>query len=155
HLAHGSADSGRATGHQNPRWIARTPTDRHPRYPLDVAQKSILNSVDFPIEWGHILRFARAIGDLDPAYLDPTTSVAPPTFVVASAHFDDADAWRDTAAEDIADVLHAEQHFEYRRQLRPGDVLTSVDRAGRTWQKTGRRSGPLEFREQITEFFDQ
>lgn len=51
--------------------------------------------------------------------------------------------------------LHAEQHFEYHRPLRPGDVLSAVRRAGATWEKTGRRSGRMHFWEQITEYFDQ
>jgi hypothetical protein len=43
----------------------------------------------FPIEAGHILMFARAIGDPNPIYKDPEQTVAPPTFVQASAQFDE------------------------------------------------------------------
>jgi acyl dehydratase len=50
----------------------------------------------FPVEAGHVLMFARSIGDPNPVYGDPdhaaTTEVggliAPPTFVQASAQFD-------------------------------------------------------------------
>jgi len=50
----------------------------------------------FPVEAGHIMMFARAIGDPNPIYYDDahaaTTEVggiaAPPTFVQASAQFD-------------------------------------------------------------------
>ncbi|MDA8342464.1 MAG: MaoC family dehydratase, partial [Actinomycetota bacterium] len=50
----------------------------------------------FPVESGHVMMFARAIGDPNPIYVDPdyaaTTEVghviAPPTFVQASAQFD-------------------------------------------------------------------
>jgi len=50
----------------------------------------------FPVEAGHIMMFARAIGDPNPVYYDEahaaTTEVggiaAPPTFVQASAQFD-------------------------------------------------------------------
>ena len=50
----------------------------------------------FPVEAGHILTFARAIGDDNPVYRDEEAAVAaglggiiaPPTFVVAGAHFD-------------------------------------------------------------------
>ena len=46
----------------------------------------------FPIEAGHIMMFARAIGDANPSYYDDgsgsTSVVAPPTFVQASAQFD-------------------------------------------------------------------
>ena len=52
----------------------------------------------FPIEAGHIMMFARSIGDPNPIYSDSdyaaTTSVgsviAPPTFVQASAQYDDS-----------------------------------------------------------------
>jgi hypothetical protein len=46
----------------------------------------------FPIEAGHIMLFARAIGEDDPAYYGAITGAesvpAPPTFVQASAQFD-------------------------------------------------------------------
>lgn len=49
----------------------------------------------FPIEFGHVMMFARSIGDPNPIYSDPdhaaTTEaggvIAPPTFVQASAQF--------------------------------------------------------------------
>jgi len=47
----------------------------------------------FPVEAGHILCFARAIGDPNPAYYGALTGTepvpAPPTFVQASAQYDD------------------------------------------------------------------
>lgn len=54
-------------------------------------------SVDrFPIEEGHVLMFARSIGDANPLYCDREAAarsefgaiIAPPTFVQASAQFD-------------------------------------------------------------------
>ena len=46
----------------------------------------------FPIEAGHIMLFARAIGEDDPAYYGAISGAdsvpAPPTFVQASAQFD-------------------------------------------------------------------
>src|SRR5207245_7667642 len=50
----------------------------------------------FPVEASHILMFARAIGDPNPAYRDPDSPearatggiVAPPTFAMASWQFD-------------------------------------------------------------------
>ncbi len=51
--------------------------------------------------------------------------------------------------------LHAEQHFEYHRHLRPGDVLTGETRRGRSWEKEGRRAGKLVFSESVTEYRDQ
>ena len=51
----------------------------------------------FPIEAGHVVMFARSIGDPNPIYADAEYAaasevgaiVAPPTFVQASAQFDD------------------------------------------------------------------
>jgi N-terminal half of MaoC dehydratase len=50
----------------------------------------------FPIEYGHVMMFARSIGDTNPIYSDPDHAagtevgglIAPPTFVQASAQFD-------------------------------------------------------------------
>jgi hypothetical protein len=50
----------------------------------------------FPIEAGHIMMFARSVGDANPAYYDEQAAiaaglpgvVAPPTFVQASAQYD-------------------------------------------------------------------
>ncbi len=50
----------------------------------------------FPIEAGHIMSFARAVGDFNPVYHDPLSDeakavggvIAPPTFVQASAQYD-------------------------------------------------------------------
>jgi acyl dehydratase len=47
-----------------------------------------MTASQFPIEAGHIMMFARAIGDHNPIYYDAATAVAPPTFVQASAQFD-------------------------------------------------------------------
>ena len=51
--------------------------------------------------------------------------------------------------------LHAEQHFEYHRHLKPGDVLTVETKPGATWEKESRRAGKLVFSERITEYRDQ
>jgi acyl-CoA thioesterase FadM len=50
--------------------------------------------------------------------------------------------------------LHAEQHFEYFRPLRPGDVLTVEYRDGESWEKESKRAGKLTFRERIAEYRD-
>ena len=52
--------------------------------------------IEFPIERGHIMMFARSVGDPNPIYSDPQYAklsdighvIAPPTFVQASAQFD-------------------------------------------------------------------
>ncbi len=112
--------------------------------------------------------FARAIGDTNPD-LEHT---APPTFLIASAHADPDYPLRPTPGEkwygsgreatgygpdDVdpaAGVLYAEQHFDYTRPVRVGDVLTATVRPGRTWEKVGRRGGRLAFFEELTDFRD-
>jgi acyl dehydratase len=170
----------------------------------------------FPIEAGHVLMFARSIGDPNPIYSDAGHAaasevggiIAPPTFVQASAQFDPDYGLRPkigrpwfgsgktpsglqrprgeepAAAEGGASEggsestradsgsgggggrrggggggggtgLHAEQHYEYHRPLRVGDVLTATSTPGRHWEKQGRRAGTLVFGETITEYRDQ
>jgi hypothetical protein len=141
----------------------------------------------FPVEAGHILMFARAVGDDNPVYADASYAagteaggiIAPPTFMQASAQFDPdyflrpqvGKPWfgsgkKSTGLKPRADggdsgggenkaILHAEQHFEYHRHPQAGDVLTVSVRAGKRWEKEGKRSGKLLFSETITEYRDQ
>jgi len=134
----------------------------------------------FPVEAGHILLFARSIGDENPAYTDEEAAkkteaggiIAPPTFVQASAQFDPdyflrpkiGQPWFGSGKNPTGAVrsgggggggLHAEQHYEYHRPLRAGDVLTATTKPGKTWEKEGRRSGKLVFSESVTEYRDQ
>ena len=139
----------------------------------------------FPIEASHIKMFAHAIGDGNPMYLDADYAarskqgaiIAPPTVLKANHHFDPESnrrpkldkAWRGSGkyatnqlqkdGEDRStpepETLHAEQHFEYHRHVRVGDVLTPKSRAGKSWEKQGKRSGKLIFSERITEHRDQ
>ena len=51
--------------------------------------------------------------------------------------------------------LHAEQHYEYHRPMRPGDVLAVEIRFGEVWEKESKRAGKLTFRERIVEYRDQ
>jgi hypothetical protein len=137
----------------------------------------------FPVEAGHVMMFARSVGDANPAYHDEayarTTEVgaipAPPTFVQASAQFDPdyvlrpkvGEPWFGSGREPTGvkkdgsggggngGTLHAEQHFEYHRTPRVGDVLTATVLPGETWEKEGRRAGKLIFSETIVEYRDQ
>jgi acyl dehydratase len=140
----------------------------------------------FPVEAGHVMMFARSIGDPNSVYYDADAAAeltggpipAPPTFVQASAQFNPdyplrpviGAPWigsgreptgivRDASASAGPDGasgggtgLHAEQHFEYHRPLRVGDVLRSETRPGRHWEKQGKRAGKLLFSEMITEY---
>jgi acyl dehydratase len=130
----------------------------------------------FPVEATHILMFARAIGDPNPAYSDPASAeaeavggvVAPPTFAMAGSQFDPdnplrpklGEPWFGSGREPTGEVreggglLHAEQSFEYHQPLRPGMELTGSQRAGKSWEKESRRAGILRFAETITEYRD-
>jgi hypothetical protein len=143
-----------------------------------------MSAKTFPVEASHILMFARSVGDDNPVYSDPEHAagteaggiIAPPTFAQASAQFDPdyvlrpkpGKPWfgsgknpsgvpRETAGGGGGNSggLHAEQHFEYHRHLKPGDVLTATHLPGKTWEKEGRRSGKLVFSENVTEYRDQ
>lgn len=139
----------------------------------------------FPVEASHILMFARSVGDDNAVYADADYAaktearsiIAPPTFAQASAQFDPdyvlrpkpGKPWFGSGKNPSGIVrgegggggggngggLHAEQHFEYHRHLKPGDVLTATSLPGKTWEKEGRRSGKLIFSESVTEYRDQ
>ena len=139
----------------------------------------------FPVEFSHIMMFARSIGDENPIYMDPdyakTTEfgsvLAPPTFVQSSAQFDPDYGLRPKLGKDWfgsggsptgikpqaggggggggGGGLHAEQHYEYHRPLKAGDVLTAKSFPGKTWEKEGKRAGKLIFSESVTEYRDQ
>jgi hypothetical protein len=130
----------------------------------------------FPIESGHILLFARAIGDTNPAYYGALSGddvvPAPPTFVQSSAQFDPdyflrpkpGEPWFGSGRNATGKVssggggggggggLHAEQHYEYHQPLRAGEILTATDGPGKTWEKEGRRGGKLLFSESVIEY---
>jgi acyl dehydratase len=124
----------------------------------------------FPIEASHVQMFAYAIGDDNPLYRDADYArskgfeniLAPPTFATAEIHFDPTSGLRRRKRESSPPSgggggtgLHAEQHYEYHRPLRVGDVLTKTTLAPRTWEKEGRRAGKLLFSEVTSEYRDQ
>jgi acyl dehydratase len=112
---------------------------------------------------------------------EPGGIIAPPTFAQASAQFDPdyrlrpkiGQPWmgsgkeatgikpKEPGSSDDAPTgmgargLHAEQHFEYHRHLRPGDVLSATVKPGETWEKHSKRAGTLKFSETVTEYRDQ
>ena len=86
----------------------------------------------------HVRRFAEAIGELDPVYLDPEAAraaghpdvIAPPTFLtVLNFRFATEGPVADPELGlDYSMVVHGEQSFELHRPVRAGDVLSSVQR---------------------------
>ena len=137
-----------------------------------------MDGLTFPVEAGHVMLFARAVYDDNPIYRDVGYAadsevgavIAPPTFTQVWQQFAPDYVWRPAIGEPwvgsgatpsgravdpgSSSVLHAEQHYEYHRHVRVGDVLTMSVREGARWEKTGRR-GLLRFREFVTEFRDQ
>ncbi|HXH84053.1 MAG TPA: MaoC family dehydratase N-terminal domain-containing protein [Candidatus Tectomicrobia bacterium] len=105
------------------------------------------------VERGRIKEFARAIGDLNPFYLDDEVGaasefgdiIAPPTFPVTfrSDRVDSAALLRDLGV-DISRVLHGEQEFEQFRPIRPGETFLCRTRVVEIAEKSG-RSGPMAF----------
>jgi acyl dehydratase len=138
-----------------------------------------LAKITFPVEASHIMMFARAIGDINPVYHDAAAAkdteaggvIAPPSFAQAVAQFDPdyhlrpkpGQKWFGSAKGPTgvdekpasSGGLHAEQHYEYHRHVRPGDVLTVETKPGKVWEKESKRAGKLTFRERITEYRDQ
>lgn len=140
-------------------------------------KENAVPSFQFPVEAGHVMCFARAVGDDDPVRYDAEHErtvrrggvSASPTFVAAVAQFDPDWPYRPRPGEPWhgsgrgpgtpppgtgTTSLHAEQHYEYHREVRPGDVLTVERSAGATWEKQSARSGRLRFEEEITRFTD-
>jgi hypothetical protein len=121
-----------------------------------------MDPVRFTVEPGHVMTFARVVGARDLAEVPPPPGTpVPATFAAVDVQFDPAHmrnmrpAGALAAAEGAAgSVLHAEQHFEYLRPLRVGDVLTVGQAEGRTWEKPRRHGGRLKFREFIKEYRD-
>ena len=105
------------------------------------------------IERGRIKDFARAIGDLNPAYLDDRVGaaspwgdiIAPPTFPITFRDENaDTNAMLKELGTDISRILHGEQEFELHRPLVPGETLTCRPRIADIYEKSG-RSGPMAF----------
>jgi acyl dehydratase len=108
-----------------------------------------------PYEVGRekIREFAEAIGDTNPAYVDPEAAkalghpdvIAPPTFaIVLSFRISDTIVADSGLGLDYSLVVHGEQRFVHVRPIRAGDVLvvtpriTAIRDAGRnelmTWE---------------------
>lgn len=137
------------------------------------------DEVKFPVEASHIMMFARSVADSNPIYYDEEYAkntevghiIAPPTFPRAVAQFDPdyflrpkiGQKWfgsgkNSTGLTEPAKSsggLHAEQHFEYHRNPKPGDVYTVTTKPGAAWEKASKRAGKLTFTETIQEYRDQ
>ncbi|MEM6110554.1 MaoC family dehydratase N-terminal domain-containing protein [Mycobacterium sp. 050272] len=115
----------------------------------------------FDVEPGHVLAFARAVGDERLAHDVPAPGTpAPLTFPAASVQFDPVHmrGLRPSGALDLkpstpgGSVLHAEQEFEYFAPVRVGDRLVVAEYEGASWRKQSRRAGALTFHEIIRDY---
>jgi N-terminal half of MaoC dehydratase len=91
-------------------------------------------AVQFEIERKRVDAFARAIG------ADPADGV-PPTFAAVYSLYATAPQLfaDEEAAVDFAHLLHAEQEFEWSRQARAGETVTSRGRVGSDASRRGMR----------------
>lgn len=105
------------------------------------------------VERGKIKEFARAIGDLNPFYLDDRVGaasewgdiIAPPTFATTFRDETfDYTAFLSELGTDLSRVLHGEQEFEIHRPLQPGRTYLCRTRVADVYEKTG-KSGPMAF----------
>jgi hypothetical protein len=140
---------------------------------------------EFFVDRTAILTFAAAVGETNPIYWDAehakTTPlgdvVAPPTFGIASAHWNPRYGLRGVRkiprsgvprrefprsepkasgeTQSLARVLHGEQRFAYHKPLQPGMKLVVTTRAGKTWEKEGKKGGKLKFNETVSEYRDE
>lgn len=106
--------------------------------------------VDFEVEKGVIRRFAEAIGDLNPIYLDEAAAkragfagvVAPPTF--AATFGEAAKSLRTKLPLDFKRILHGGMEFQYLAPVTAGMKVTCKARLADLYEKSG-GSGMMEF----------
>jgi N-terminal half of MaoC dehydratase len=94
-------------------------------------------STEATVEAGHLKRFAEAIGDPNPRWLQE----APPTFLVALSpaayHLEEAEEYG-------KGWLNGGNRFEYHEPVKVGDRITATSRVADVYEKTG-SSGTLLF----------
>src|SRR5256714_15532525 len=99
------------------------------------------------VEAGHLNRFAEAIGDPNPRWLEE----APPTFLVAIAptsyHLDEAEQYG-------KGWLNGGNRFEYLEPVKVGDRITATGKVADVYEKSG-SSGNLLFIIFETEYTNQ
>jgi len=124
--------------------------------PIEI-NKSIVGK-EFPpyvvtVERGKIKEFAKAIGDLNPFYLDDRVGaasewgdiIAPPTFLTTFRdESTNTAAFLEELGTDISRILHGEQEFEIHRPIKPGETFLCRGRVVDVYEKTG-KSGPMAF----------
>lgn len=93
---------------------------------------------DFVVERGAIRRFAEAIGDTNPLYVDETFAqargyasvIAPPTFPTTFR-------MALPVALDLSHVLHGKQEYAYTRPIVAGETLRCVNTITQVYERAG------------------
>ena len=103
----------------------------------------------------HVAAFARALGDLNPLYLDPEAArrgpfgsvVAPLTYPIAfmtQAMAGGMDTFLELGLNFMT-LVHGEQEFEYVRPVKIGETLTLTGKVGDVYEKTNSAGQTLDF----------
>ncbi len=100
------------------------------------------------VEKNAIRRFAEALGDPNPIYVDEAAAraagypslVAPPTFPVSLAS---NERFRHSLDLGTRNILHGEQSFEYARPIVAGDRITVRSKVADVQERAG-ASGPMD-----------
>jgi acyl dehydratase len=100
------------------------------------------------VEKGAIRRFAEALGDPNPIYVDDVAAraagypslVAPPTFPVALTM---NERFRHSLDLGTRSILHGEQQFEFTRPVVAGDRITVKTKVADVQERAG-ASGPMD-----------
>jgi acyl dehydratase len=105
------------------------------------------------VERGKIAEFIEAVGDHDPVCRDPEAArrssfrdvVAPPTFTTVPVMWSGAlfQAFDDLGIP-LSRIMHAEQSYEFFREIYPGDVLRGIMEIKSITEREG-RSGLMQF----------
>ncbi|BCW90889.1 hypothetical protein sos41_40650 [Alphaproteobacteria bacterium SO-S41] len=113
------------------------------------------------VEKGQLRLFAKATGETNPIYSDEVAArdagypalPAPPTFAFSLALLAPAEGGSLTEmGVNIGNVLHGEQHFDYRAPIHAGDTIRLKSRITDIYEKKG---GALEFIVQETTAHNQ
>ncbi len=100
------------------------------------------------VEKGAVRRFAEAIGDPNPLYVEEEAAraagypslVAPPTFPVALTS---NERFRHSLDLGTRSIIHGEQQFEYVRPIVAGDRITVTTKVADVQERAG-ASGPMD-----------
>ena len=101
------------------------------------------------VEKGEIRRFAEALGDPNPIYVDEAAArgagypalVAPPTYAAVLAG---NERFRQTLDLGSRALLHVDQQLEYVRPILAGDVLTVTSRVADVQERPAGAGPPMD-----------